>query len=97
MRVHIESLLAFSVVGNHSSRESKLKNKKATSMSQRPVHMEASQPAYRGGALCRDLTSSLISIQNLISVDMSRQAVPLSEIALVCRPDLGRRDENFPI
>ena len=33
-----------------------------------PVHMEASQPAYRAGALCRDLTSSLIPIQNLISV-----------------------------
>ena len=34
--------------------------------------MEASQPAYRAGALCRDLTSSLIPIQNLISVHMSR-------------------------
>ena len=27
------------------------------------VHSEASQPAYRAGALCRDLTSSLIPIQ----------------------------------
>ena len=57
--------------------------------------MEASQPAYGAGALCRDLTSSLISIQNLISVHMSRRAGPLSEILLV--RDLGRRDENFLI
>ena len=48
-----------------------------------PVHMEASQPAYRAGALCRDLTSSLIPIQNLISVHMTRRAGPLSEIPLV--------------
>ena len=48
-----------------------------------PVHMEASQPAYRAGALCRDLTSSLIPIQNLISVHMNRRAGPLSEIPLV--------------
>ena len=34
--------------------------------------MEASQPAYRAGAICRDLTSFLIPIQNLISVHMSR-------------------------
>ena len=40
--------------------------------------MEASQPAYRAGALYRDLTSSLIPIQNLISVHMSRRAGPLS-------------------
>ena len=33
--------------------------------------MEASQPAYRAGALYLDLTSSLIPIQNLISVHMS--------------------------
>ena len=59
--------------------------------------MEASQPAYRAGACCRDLTSSLIPIQNLISVHMSRRAGPLSEISLVCWRDLGRRDENFPI
>ena len=59
--------------------------------------MEASQPAYRAGAFCRDLTSSLIAIQNLISVHMNRQAGPLSEISLVHWRDLGRRDENFPI
>ena len=62
-----------------------------------PVHMEASQPAYRAGALCRDITSSLIPIQNLISVHMTRRAGPLSEIPLVQWRDLGRRDENFPI
>ena len=59
--------------------------------------MEASQPAYRAGALCRDLTSSLIPIQNLISVQMSRRAGPLSEISLLWWRDLGRRDENFSI
>ena len=48
-----------------------------------PVHMEASQPAYRAGSLCRDLTSSLIPIQHLISVHMSRRAGPLSETSLV--------------
>ena len=48
-----------------------------------PVLMEASQPAYRAGALCRDLTSSLIPMQNLISVHMTRRAGPLSEIPLV--------------
>ena len=58
--------------------------------------MEASQPAYRAGAL-RDLTSSLIPIQNLISVHMNRRTGPLSEISLVKWRDLGRRDENFPI
>ena len=45
-----------------------------------PVHMEASQPAYRAGALCQDLIASLIPIQHLISVDMSRRAGQLSEI-----------------
>ena len=45
--------------------------------------MEASQPANRAGAFCRDLTSSQIPIQNLISVHMSRRAGPLSEISLV--------------
>ena len=59
--------------------------------------MEASQPAHRAGALCRDLTSSLIPIQNLISVHMSRPAGPHSEISLVYWRDFGRRDENFPI
>ena len=44
--------------------------------------MEASQPAFRAGALCRDLTSSLIPTQSLISVHMSRRAGPLSEISL---------------
>ena len=44
--------------------------------------MEASQPADRAGAFCRDLTSSLIPIQNLISVHMSRRAGPLSEISV---------------
>ena len=44
--------------------------------------MEASQPTYRAGALCRDLASSLIPIQNLISVHMTRRAGPLSEIPL---------------
>ena len=58
--------------------------------------MEASQPAYRAGALCRDLTSSLIPIQNLLSVHMSRRAGPLSEISLLWWRDLGRRDEIFP-
>ena len=62
-----------------------------------PVHMEASQPAYRAGALCRYLPSSLIPIQNLIAVHMSRRAGPLSEISLLWWRDLGRRDENFPI
>ena len=62
-----------------------------------PVHMEASQPAYRAGAFCRHLTSSLIPIQNLISVHMCRRAGPLSEISLVRWRDLGKRDENFPI
>ena len=33
--------------------------------------MEASQLAYRAGAFCRDLTLSLIPMQNLISVNMS--------------------------
>ena len=59
--------------------------------------MEASQPAYQAGALCRDLTSSLIPIQNLVSVHMSRRAGPFSEISLVQWRDLGRRDGNFPI
>ena len=36
--------------------------------------MEASQPAYRAGALCRDLTSCLIPTQNLISVHIRRWA-----------------------
>ena len=40
--------------------------------------MEASQPAYRAGALCQDLTSSLIPIQNLISVHMSWQVAHLA-------------------
>ena len=62
-----------------------------------PVHMEASQHAYRGGAFCRDLTSSLIPIQNLICVHMSRRAGPLSEISPVYWRDLGRRVENFAI
>ena len=57
--------------------------------------MKASQPAYRAGAFCRDLISSLIPIQNLISVHMSRRAGPLSEISLLYWRDLGRRDENF--
>ena len=57
--------------------------------------MEASQPAYQAGALCRDLTSSLIPIQTLIH--MIRWAGPPSEISLVLWRDLGRRDENFPI
>ena len=34
--------------------------------------MEASQPAYRAGALCRDLTLFLVPIQYLISVHMSK-------------------------
>ena len=59
--------------------------------------MKVSQPAYRAGALCRELTSSLIPIQNLISVHMSRRDGPFSEISLVYWRDLGRRDENFPI
>ena len=60
-----------------------------------PVHMEASQPAYRARDFCRDLTSSPIPIQNLISVHMTRRAGLLSEISLVYWRDLGRRDENF--
>ena len=48
-----------------------------------PVHFEASQPAYRAGAFCRDLTSSPIPIQHLISVHMSRRAGLLGEISLV--------------
>ena len=59
--------------------------------------MEASQPAYRAGALCRDLTLPLVPIKNLIFVHMSRRAGPLSEISLVYWRDLGRRDENVPI
>ena len=62
-----------------------------------PVHMEVSQPACRAEALCRDLTSFLIPIQNLISVHMSRRTGPLSEISRVYWRDLGRRDENFPM
>ena len=62
-----------------------------------PVHMEASQPAYRAGALCRDLTLPLILIQNSLSVHMGRRAGPLSEISLEHWRDLGRRDGNFPI
>ena len=63
-----------------------------------PVHMEASQPAYLVGALCRDLTSSLIAIQNLMSVHVSRRSGgsgPLSEISLEYWRDFGRRDEKF--
>ena len=36
-------------------------------------------------------------IQNLISVHMSRQVGPLSEISLVYWRDLGSQDETFPI
>ena len=45
--------------------------------------MKVSKPAYRAGALYQDLTSSLIPIQNLISVPMSIRAGPLGEISLV--------------
>ena len=58
--------------------------------------MKASQPAYRGGALCRDLTASLIPIQTLISVHMSRQASPFYESSMVYWRDLGRRDKISP-
>ena len=64
---------------------------------QRPIHVKASHPAFRGGALCRDLTSSRILIQNLISVHRSKRAVQLSEISLVYWRDLGKRDENVLI
>ena len=59
--------------------------------------MEASQLACRAGAPCRDLTSSLIAIQNLISVHMGRRAGQLSEISLEYWRDLVRPDEQFPI
>ena len=55
--------------------------------------METSRPAYRAGAPCRDLTASLIPIQTLISVHMSRRTGLLSEISLIYWRDLGRRDE----
>ena len=58
--------------------------------------MEASQLAYRAGAFCRDLTSSLIPIQNLISVHMCSRAGPLSKMSMVYWRDLGRRDEISP-
>ena len=58
-----------------------------------PVHMQASQTAYRAGALCRDLTAFLIPMQTLISVHMSRRAGLLSEISLEYWRDLGRWDE----
>ena len=61
------------------------------------VHMKASQAVSRAKALCRDLTSSLIPIQNLISFHMSRRAGPLGEISLVYWRDLCRWDENQPI
>ncbi len=51
-----------------------------------PVHMEASQPAYRAGAFCRDLTLSQFPTKSLSSVHMSRRAGPLGEISLeYCR------------
>ena len=63
--------------------------------------MEASQLAYRAGALCQDLTSSLIPLSNLISVhmsmSMSKRAGTLREISPMKWRDLGRWDENFPI
>ena len=58
--------------------------------------MEASQPSYRAGGLCGDLTPTLIPIQNLISAHVSRRAGPLSEMSLVYWQDFGRRDEIFP-
>ena len=61
-----------------------------------PVNMDVRQPAYRAGALCRNPTSSLIPIQNLISVHMRWRAGQLSEISLVYWRDLDMRDENFP-
>ena len=59
--------------------------------------MKASWPAYRAEVFCRELTSSLIPIQNLISVHKSRRTGPLSEISLVNWRDLGKRDENVAI
>ena len=62
-----------------------------------PVPMEASQHAHWIGAFYRDLTTTLIPIQNLISVLISRRAGPLSEISRQYWRDVGRRDENLPI
>ena len=59
--------------------------------------MEASQPFYQAGALCRDLTSSLIPIQNSISFHMSRRAGSLGEISMMYWRDIGRQDENLPV
>ena len=62
----------------------------------RACSYEASQPAYRAGGFCRDLTLSLFRIQSLLSVHMSRRAGPVGEISLKCCRDPAWRDENFP-
>ena len=67
-----------------------------TSQELGPVHMEASQPAYRAGGFCRDLSVSLFPIQSLFSVHMSRRAGPVGEISLEHCRDPAWRDEIFP-
>ena len=59
-----------------------------------PVRVDARQLAYQAGALCRDFTSSLIPLKNLLLLYTSRWAGSLSEISLKYWRGLGRWDEK---